>query len=240
MWKINILNRLRYPKILCLIVHYFGDESQFKGKSTDSANKARKKHLLSVVKQLRTFPRTDIRLCGIPGHSLLPLDREFTKIGDPQLLVYETLWSLFDNIDDYDYFMVIEDDILAPRSVVDNIIEFDKVNEVDECLHPNRLEVKEGKKHCVDLLAMPGWTDMSKLYKGHELRVAVNPHSAFLFLSREKLLYLRRHIDKEYRDRFIGGYMASAFAYFHRPFKLYRVYNNLEFHTIEHLDHWMG
>ena len=87
---------------------------------------------------------------------------------------------------------------------------------------------------------MPGWTDKRKVFKGHELCVAENPHSAFLFLSARKMELVANTIQPDFRGHVIGGTMASAFAYFHSPFKLFRPYNNLDFHIIEHLDHWMN
>jgi hypothetical protein len=85
---------------------------------------------------------------------------------------------------------------------------------------------------------MPGWTYQRRTYRGRELRIARNPHSALLILSRDKLRYALRHIDVAYRGRFLVWEMDSAFAYYHSPFCLYRSYGDLAFHTVAHLDRW--
>jgi hypothetical protein len=136
--------------------------------------------------------------------------------------------------------MVVEDDILVPPQVLANIIGFDKGHAIDECLHPNRLERRADGVDCVDLRAMSGWTERRMPYRGVELRVARNPHSGFLMLSREKFAYGLERIDRSFRGRFLGGFMSSAFAHYHRPFALYRPYREQNFHAVIHLDHWLG
>jgi hypothetical protein len=227
-------------KTLCLVVHYFGHESAFIGCSTQRDNTERDSIVHRVVSQLRILPQTEVVICGINGQALLPVDLDFSGLTDPRLLVYEVLARLAGYIDQYDYFLVIEDDIHVPRQVIDNIILFDRENPVSDCLHPNRLEIVNGRRECVDLKAMPGWTTVRKTYRGHRLQVAVNPHSAFLMLSRPKLEYALGSLDPGFRERILGGYMASAFAYYHQRFELYRPYRDLHFHSITHLDHWMN
>jgi hypothetical protein len=61
-----------------------------------------------------------------------------------------------------------------------------------------------------------------------------------LILSRAKLRYALQHIDVGYRGRFLTYEMDSALAYYLSPFSLYRPYEDLEFHTVTHLDRWAG
>ncbi len=145
------------------------------------------------------------------------------------------------HIDDYDYFVNIEDDILLPETTLANVVEFDQESLLNEILHPNRIEEDEaGRRFCVDLEAMPGWTYQRRTYRGRELRVARNPHSAVLILSRAKLRYAQQYIDPAYRGRFLTYEMDSALAYYLSPFCLYRPYDDLSFHTVGHLDRWAG
>lgn len=231
---------VRRPRVLCFVVHYFGPSPRFVGKSTSSPAQDRLRHVRRVLDNLRGQPGLEVIVCGISGRSLVPLDIDFVGLDNPEMLVYEALNRLADHAPDYDYFMAVEDDILVPPQVLANIMEFDRQHAVNECLHPNRLEYGEGGVYCVDLRAMPGWTGPRTTFRGIELCVAQNPHSGFLMLSREKFAYGLESTDRAFRGRFLGGYMGSAFAHYHRPFLLYRPYENLEFHSIVHLDHWLG
>jgi hypothetical protein len=232
--------RSRRPRILCGLVHYFGSEPEFVGKSTNSAAEQRLRHVRKAAANLRRQRGVEVRVCGIGGCSLVPVDIDFSGLQRPEHLVYEALNWIADQLDDYDYFMVVEDDILVPRHVLENILAFDQGHAIDECLHPNRLERRAEGVDCVDLRAMPGWQDRSMSFRGVELRVAKNPHSGFLMLSREKFSFGLERIDRAYRGRFLGGFMSSAFAHYHRPFALYRPYRDLQFHSVVHLDHWLG
>jgi hypothetical protein len=191
---------------------------------------------------LRSLPGVEVRVCGIDGRSLEPIDLEFPQVREtPMDLVYESLAHMAGQVEDYDYFVNIEDDILLPPETLANVVAFDAESLVNEVLHPNRVEEDEtGRRFCVDLEVMPGWTYQRRTYHGRELRVARNPHSAVLILSREQLRYALRYIDVGFRGRFLTYPMDSALAYYLSPFSLYRPYDDLEFHTVTHLDRWAG
>ncbi|MFL5770661.1 MAG: hypothetical protein ACJ765_11335 [Chloroflexota bacterium] len=191
---------------------------------------------------LRELPGADVKVCAIEGRSLEPIDVDFSSIRDePMQLVYESLAHMVGRLDDYDYFINVEDDILVPRETLANIVAFDAESLVNEVLHPNRIEIDEtGRRFCVDLEAFPGWTHQRRTYDGRELRVALNPHSGVVILSRDKLRYALRHIDVGYRGPFLKYPMDSAPAYYLSPFSLWRPYEDLEFHTVTHLDRWAG
>lgn len=229
-------------RVLCYVNHYFGDPVGFAGRSTDPGNDERRAIVAACLEGLRALPGAEVRVCGIEGRSLESIDIDFPSIrDDPKLLIYESLAHMARVADDYDYFVNIEDDVLLPAETFANVVEFDRESFPNEILHPNRLEQDDtGRRYCVDLEAMPGWTHQRRTYRGRELRVALNPHSAVLILSREKLRHALRHIDPAYRGRFLKWEMDSAFAYYLSPFSLYRPYEDLDFHTVTHLDRWAG
>ncbi len=236
-------------KVLCYINHFFGDNPQFTGKSSVSQEtdletlrlKAGNRKLIieKSIAELRKIEGIDIKICGISESSLIPLDLTFDKIRkNPIMLVYETLNLMGKYVNDYDYFINIEDDILLPLKTFENILEFDKQSYLNEILLPNRLETNpNGEKFCVDLFAYPGWTTQQKKYLGQTIKVALNAHSGIFIVSKAKFKYLLSHIDTSFRNIILGTGMESAFAYFHSPFSLYRS-TNLNFHSISHLDHW--
>ena len=226
-------------KILCYVNHYFGEPVGFRGRSTDPDAEGRREIVSACLAHLRSLPGVEVYVCGIDGRSLEPIDIPFPHVRDnPTMLVYESLAHMAKRIDEgYDYFINIEDDILLPAVTLANLIEFDKESLLNEVLHPNRLEQDgAGTPYCVDMKALPGGTFQRRQYRGRELCVANSPHSALLLLSRDKLRYVLRHGDIEYRGRFLGVGMESALAYYHGPFCLYRSFEDLAFHTVTHLD----
>jgi hypothetical protein len=214
----------------------------FEGRSTDGDKEHRRPIVAACLDGLRALPGVEVNVCGIAGSALEQIDIDFSRIRDnPKLLVYESLADMVRRADDYDYFINIEDDIFLPPETFANVIEFDRDSLRNEILHPNRVEEDEtGRRFCVDLEAIRGWTYQRRTYRERELRVARNPHSAVLILSRDKLHYALQHVDVSYRGRFLKYEMDSALAYYLSPFCLYRPYEDLEFHTVTHLDRWAG
>jgi len=227
-------------KILCFINHYYGKNSDFKGKSTESVAEERLKTINTCINQLKKIESIDIKICGISGFSLLPIDIDFQNIkSKPTYLVYESLNYMKTFINQYDYFINVEDDIFVPEETIQNVIEFDKTAFLNEVLHPNRLETDGfNEKYCTDIYALRTWTYQQKEYLGKTIRTALNPHSAILIMSRDKLAYAFKHIKPDFREIIIGKEMASAYTYFHQAFVLYRSYSDINFHYVEHMDTW--
>jgi hypothetical protein len=200
--------------------------------------KARKAYVEQAIAQARTIAGAEVRVCGISGFALVDPDICFEQIRDkPLWLIYESLNHMARFIDEYDYFVNMEDDIFLPEDTFNNIIEFDKESIINEILLPNRLERNRDGNYCVDLSVMPGWAQQRKRFKGNDIRVALNPHSALTVLSKEKFKYALSHIDREFRKSILYNELDSAFAYFHSPFSLYRS-ENMNFHYVIHLDKW--
>ncbi len=237
-------------KILCYINHFFGHNSKFIGKSSFPPGTSeaelqlraikRKRYIQEVISQVNEMGEVDLRICGINGNSIVPIDIEFKNIkSEPLLMIYESLNHMAQFLDQYDYFINLEDDILLPEDTFKNIVEFDKVSLINEILLPNRLESwSNGESYCVDLNACPQWTQQRRKYNGKEFRVALNPHSGILILSREKFRYGLNQLDRNFRGVLMYNELDSAFAYFHSPFSLFRS-EDIRFHHVIHLDKWL-
>lgn len=230
---------VRSPKVLAIVNHYYNNKnSEFPGKSSTQKIETRKKIVNKVIDELKKIPNVDVVVCGIKGHSLVDIDKDFSAIENSAFLVYSSIEWMFNQIDKYDYFINIEEDILLTKETFENIVEFDKSHSVVECLHPNRMEYENGVEYCADFKAMYGWKNISMEYLGDELRVAKNPHSGLVILSKPKMLYARDNVDLKKRDIIIGYYMASAYANVNSPFLLYRAYSDIYKHKVVHLDNW--
>jgi hypothetical protein len=228
-------------KVLCHVNHYFGPSRNFVGGSTTAEAGKRRHTVETCLSALRELPNAavDLRVCGIGGHALVPLDVDYGHLEDPTELVYESLYDMASRVEDYDYFVNIEDDILVPAASWLNVLEFDRTCLVNEILHPNRLEVDDtGFRYCVDLYGNPTWTHQTKRFQGRTIRVAVTPHSGLLIMSRAKLRYALSEIDSSFRGVVFARRMESALAHFHSPFSLYRTYDDPDFHHVLHLDRW--
>jgi hypothetical protein len=238
------MNKSSNLKVLAHVNHYFGPGTGPVVYCSNSQQpETRRNYVNNTVQALKELGRlpgvgaVEVKICGIAGKSLLPVDRDFSLLQDPRKLVYESLAEMARHVEEYDYFINIEDDIVLPAETFGNVLEFDEEMLVNEVLHPNRIEVLNGRKLPNDPMVRPRvWTYQEKQWKGHTLRVAANPHAGILIFSREKLRYCLANIDVNFRGEFLGVGMESAFAYFHRPFSLYRPYKNLDFHVVIHQD----
>ena len=227
--------------VLCHLNHYFGQSRDFTGGSTKRDGDTRRRTVETCIAALRELPEANVelRVCGIGQNTLVPLDVDYRHLEDPTQLVYESLYDMATQLESYDYFINIEDDILVPATSWLNVLDFERSCLVNEILHPNRMEVDDtGYRYCVDLYGNPMWTHQTKSFRGHTLRVAVTPHSGLLIMSRDKLRYALNEIDTTFRGIVFARGMESAFAHFHGPFSLYRTYDDLDFHHVTHLDRW--
>ncbi len=234
--------RHRRPKILCHVNHFFGKASALVGKSTVSAPEHRHQVVETALAGIRALPfDMTVRVCGFPEHALVPVNLDLSEIGEPRHIVYASIERMFEALDDYDFFLNIEDDVLVSDQVIEACIAFNSSSTLNEMYLPNRMERRaDGSLYCVDLLAMPGWNEaFCRTYQDTILGVATNPHSALSFLSRDQMKYAAKRVDLSRRDILIAGYMVSAYANLHAPFILWRPRSNLLAHHVIHLDHWL-
>jgi len=237
-------------RVLCCAPHYFaertGDEYLGQWKSVSQQPDIRRRYVeqtISSLRNLSSLPEVatvDVRVCGIKGNSLVSLDVEFDE-PEPLFLVFDTLQWMLERRRDYDYYLLVEDDIEVPADVLSNVIAFDQVSMVNEIFHPNRIELENDIPFNTDLKTFGEWTTQRKVFRGKQLVVNANPHSAVFVLSAPKFNYCADHADLSLRERlrigeFRGGMMASAFANFLSSVSLYRVYDDLTFHYVVHQD----
>lgn len=227
-------------KVLCLFVHYFDKASVFEGKSKYQLEDVRAEIVTRALTALRSIRDVDVVVCGYKNLGLVDIDRDLSAYTDqPQYMMYEALGQLVQFRNEYDYFMVIEDDILVGTDMFNNVYSFDHQFGIDQIMLPNRVEIRKGRIYCIDTKIVPGMTDDTIEFNRRKLAVHNNPHSGLLLVNRDKLDYLTDHVDASYRGKFIGGYMASAFAHYHRAFRLYRVADGYDYHTVLHMDQYV-
>lgn len=229
-------------KILCHFNHFYGGRSALVGKSTLGDRERRAKAVQTALAAIRALPfKVELRVCGFPESSLVPIDLDLTEIGNPMLIIYESIQRMFGELTGHDYFLNIEDDVLVNEGMIRNCILFNACSSMNEVYLPNRMETgADGSLYCVDLLAVGGWQKaLSRNFENVRLGVAANHHSALFFLSRDQMKYAAHRINLSRRDLIFSGYMASAFANVHAPFLLWRSRSDVMAHHVVHLDNWL-
>lgn len=233
-------------RCLCLFVHYFNPQGPFGGRSKHQDPQIRHRIVERALFSLQALRDFDVRVCGHDGHSLLPLDFDLNdRTPNPQFLVFEALQMLQEFRETYDYFLVVEDDILFSADAWRNVLAFDaqyaEASSQRWIFHPNRIEYRHGQApFCIDLAVVRRRIGEPIDFEGRQLQEHENPHSGVLLVNRAKLDIIAQEVDSCFRGSVIGGPMASAFAHYHKPFRLFRCIDGLDFHTIQHLDamHW--
>jgi len=225
-------------KVLCLVAHYYNSKGVFRGKSTTQEASTRKNITLRVLQTLSRITNLDFLVAGFPGNSLVNVDLDLSYVNDPRYIVYEALSLLDRYTNEYEYVMVLEDDILINPEIIQNCVIFDSMRSFDEILLPNRVEISGSHIYCVDLLNNPRRTSIQSKFLGRSLRIYQSPHSGIGLFRSDKYKYARSKICSSSRDLIVGGYMASAFAHYHKPFSLFRIDDGLDMHTVVHLDRY--
>lgn len=232
-------NSAQEKSIVCFVNHLGSNFGSADSLLQEQGISIRKAHVQAAIEQLKKLGKVDVKVCGFRGDSLVPIDIDCSYLEDRSHFTFESLRRMSEHVGKYDYYVNLEDDIFIPEDVLSAIVEFDKCSLINECFHPNRVEIREGVARCVDLEALPGWTTQRKVFEGVELKVALNPHSGVLILSDEKLRYALSQIDLQFRGHVLSSPLVSAFAHFNSPFALYRAVEDVSFHSVIHLDHWV-
>ncbi len=225
-------------RLLVYIIHYFDHYSKFNGKSKFQNPNIRLENLNKCINALSNLNyNVEIKLCGFGDKNLTPIDIDFsTKITDPQLILYEVLSSLHLNLD-FDFVIVIEDDILVNPVSIQESINFTLTNNIKFVYHPHRMELNSRNELCpIDIFLLPGKTGKYIEFEKRKLAEYMNPHAAFLMLSKEQVIYASKKVNLKTRDKIYGGYMASAFYNYFKSFELYRDQLPVQLNYNIHLD----
>jgi hypothetical protein len=229
-------------RCLCLFIHYFNPRGAFGGRSREQDPSVRRQIVERTLFSLRALRDLEVRVCGHAGQSLVPLDLDLSdRTDNPQFLVFEALQMLQDFCHNYDYFLVVEDDLLLTSDLFYNVQLFDEQFSQSSShrfiLHPNRIEFRPGQPpFCIDLAVVRRRLGDPVAFDGRWVQEHENLHSGMLLVNRAKLAIIQEEVDPRFRGLVIGGPMASAFAHYHQPFRLLRFIDGLDRHTIQHLD----
>lgn len=239
-------SKSKRPKALVLVPHFFNKEagSTILFGSSDTENESKRKSQVENCQNAihQSFQELDFEYTvlkvGIKGFSLLGLDLEI-ETKNPRFLP----WAAMDHANElcvnYDFVIIIEDDIQINTVTLSELISFNSQANSDSILIPNRVEMIMEQQFCTDLIAMPGWKMSSISLNGKNYREPINIHSGVLLLTSEK--FRKAYENRPFKEptKIIGDYMASAFANMHANFKIYRALPTSNQVTVLHLDSWV-
>lgn len=234
------------PRVLAVVTHV-ADETR-----SPELNVERLEKTLDGLLESLGHTQLELVLNTLPGRHVaaaLPehlssrlVVREHEDV-EPLLLGFEAQTEFVDRVDDVDWFLYLEDDlVLTDGLVLEKLAYFNSGAPPDALLLPHRYEFWNGAKTYIDLVSRssPDWT-WNRLtlirIEGWEFAEFENPHSGCYFLSQEQL---RRWIASGRQWYGKVSYTASresaATGCLAECFRLYKPHpSNLRFLEIRHL-----
>jgi hypothetical protein len=161
---------------------------------------------------------------------------------DPMFVEFRMQDELIARIDDHDWFLFIEDDIVIhDAAFLRKMQEFHRIAGPRDVLMPHRYEYVDGVKRYIDLAIsdVQAWNRVSALnIGGIRFSEFINPHAALYFLSRDHLRLWERS-GRTYKNRVVHvGPLESAATYcLYECFNLYKPHpSNLTYLEVRHWD----
>lgn len=243
------LNRDRGPRVLAVVTHVTD------GRHEPSAFVDRLSATLDGLLLSLCRSRLELVLNTLPGRHVadaLP-ERQQARLhvlardnmDDPLFLGFEAQEAFAERIDEFDWFLFLEDDlVLGDNLLLEKLAFFNDAAPADSVLLPHRFEVWQGRKIWIDLRSKgrPGenmtagrLTEIS--VGGWKFAEPVNPHSGFYALTQSQVrrwLATGRHWYK--LCSFFGPLESAATGSLEECFRLYKPHpDNIDFLEIRHL-----
>lgn len=161
---------------------------------------------------------------------------------EPLYLGFRIQDDLINCVDQFDWFVFIEDDIVLNDSCfLDKIIAFNQHATPQDVLLPNRYEVLEGTKRYIDLTidSEIAWNRLSALeMAGIKFAECTNPHSGIYCLSQEQIqLWMKSKRIWKNQIIMVGPLESAATFCLLECFNLYKPHpKNLYYLEVQHYD----
>jgi hypothetical protein len=162
---------------------------------------------------------------------------------DPMYVGFRVQDEFVKRVEDFDWFLFIEDDIVVHDSLL--LEKLEKFNQYcgrpDAVLLPNRYEMWEGRKTYIDLTidVRIAWNRLSLIQiEGIKYAECTNPHSAFYCLSQAQMkTWIQSGQSWKYQDVMVGPLESAATFCLLECFSLYKPHPaNLYFLEVRHHD----
>lgn len=162
---------------------------------------------------------------------------------DPMYVGFRAQDEFIKRLNDFDWFLFIEDDIVVhDSSFLEKLERFNqKCGYNNAVLLPNRYEMCEDQKTYIDLAIVPeiAWNKLSEVeVEGIKFAECANPHSALYCLSRSQLQHWMKSGRNWCNQNLMVGPLESAATFcLLECFKLFKPHpTNLHFLEVRHHD----
>jgi hypothetical protein len=241
------------PKVIVTIAHVTSvEEAKDRGKASIKIERLKNTidgllssfaHCqLSVV--INTVPDRHIT-AYLPEYQIPCIRVQEESDCDPMFVGFRAQDELVNNVENFDWFLFIEDDIVLHDSfILEKLGKFNTKSGYDHAvLLPNRYEFWQGTKSYIDLTILESdniWNGLSTVeIEGVKFAECANPHAGFYCLSKSQLQHLISS-GRAWKDKNLGfgGPRECAATYnLLECFSLYKPHpSNLYFFEVKHYD----
>ena len=162
---------------------------------------------------------------------------------DPMFIGFRCQDELVKRVDEFDWFLFLEDDIILYDSYLLEKLEKFNTNSGYEraILFPNRYELWEGTKRYIDLTidTKIGWNALSAVeIEGVKFAECTNPHSGFYCLSKPQIQrWIKSGRAWKNKELMVGPLESAATYCLMECFTIYKPHpSNLNFLEVRHYD----
>lgn len=180
----------------------------------------------------------------LPEYQIGCIQVEEESEGDPMFMGFRCQDALISRVNDFDWFLFLEDDIVLQDSYILEKLEkfIVKSGSGRNLLFPNRYELWEGTKRYIDCTidTKLAWNRLSSLeIDGAKFGEPTNPHSGFFCLSKDQVkLWIESGREWNNKDLGYGGPRECAATYsLLECFSIYKPHpSNLHYFEVRHHD----
>ena len=247
------IGQINFSKVLVVITHVVS-EDESKCSIVGKAKVERLSKTISGIQSsfahcstkifINTIVNRDI-VNFLPQHQRNIIEVRQQNVDDPMFVEFKAQDLFMEFIDEYDYFLFLEDDIVIHDScILDKIDIFNKYTpNKTAILFPHRYEMFNGVKFYIDMGEINGekakFSKLSSFKMGEvEFAECTNPHSAFYCLSKEQMKIWELSGRNWYNTVSAYGKLESAATFcLFEAFTLYKPHpRNINFLEVEHYD----
>lgn len=240
------------PKVIAVIPHITSvEESKDRQKAVAKIEKLR----LTIDSLLASFAHCQLTIviktvvdrhitAYLPEYQINCIQVQEESNLDPMFMGFKCQDELVKRVDEFDWFLFLEDDILLEDSFILEKLEKFNANcgSKRALLFPNRYELWEGTKRYIDLIIDRGleWNRLSTVeVDGVKFGECTNPHSGFFGLSKDQVK-LWGESGREWNNKNLGfggpRECAATFSLL-ECFSIYKPHPaNLYFFEVRHYD----
>lgn len=239
------------PKILAAVAHITSVEE---AKSQDGATQKIERLRHTIDGLLTSFAHCDLSIvvhtlpnrhitAYLPEYQINCIQIQESPECDPMFVGFRLQEEFVNKVDEFDWFLFIEDDIiLYDAFTLEKLEKFNQLSGYENAiLHPNRYEMYQGTKRYIDFIidTYLAWNNLSGVeIENVKFAEFTNPHAAFYCLSRKQMKQWIKS-GRVWRNQVVNvGPLESAATFcLLECFSIYKPHpSNLNYFEVRHYD----